>query len=168
YDSLGTFEFLIDATDVRDDSPFAFIEANPRLQVEHTVTEEITGVDLVQLQLRLAGGMPLGDLGLPASPPRGVAVQVRINAEPIGADGGVRPAGGTLTVFEAPSGPGIRVDTAGYAGYRINPRFDSLLAKLVAHVTSASTTTALAKAARALDEFVIAGVPTNIPFLRRL
>src|SRR5262249_17398599 len=71
-------------------------------------------------------------------------------------------------VFEVPSGPGIRVDSAGYAGYRINPRFDSLLAKLVAHVTSASTAAAFAKAARALDEFVIAGVPTNVPFLRRL
>jgi acetyl/propionyl-CoA carboxylase alpha subunit len=168
YDNLGTFEFLIDATDLRDDSPFAFIEANPRLQVEHTVTEEITGLDLVQLQLRLAGGAPLGDLDLPATPPRGVAVQVRINAERVGPDGSVRPSGGTLTVFEAPSGPGVRVDSAGYAGYRINPRFDSLLAKLVAHVTSASTAAALAKASRALDEFVIAGVSTNVPFLRRL
>jgi acetyl/propionyl-CoA carboxylase alpha subunit len=168
FDNLGTFEFLIDATDVRDDTPFAFIEANPRLQVEHTVTEEITGVDLVQLQLRLAGGASLAELDLPASPPRGVAVQVRINAERIGTDGSVRPSGGVVTAFELPSGPGIRVDSAGHAGYRTNPRFDPLLAKLVAHVTSAGAAAALAKAARALDELVIAGVPTNVPFLRRL
>jgi len=168
FDNLGTFEFLIDATDVRDDTPFAFIEANPRLQVEHTVTEEITGVDLVQLQLRLAGGASLAELDLPASPPRGVAVQVRINAERIGTDGSVRPSGGAVTAFELPSGPGIRVDSAGHAGYRTNPRFDPLLAKLVAHVTSAGAAAALAKAARALDELVIAGVPTNVPFLRRL
>ena len=132
------------------------------------MTEEITGVDLVQLQLRLAGGASLAELDLPASPPRGVAVQVRINAERIGTDGSVRPSGGVVTAFELPSGPGIRVDSAGHAGYRTNPRFDSLLAKLVAHVTSAGAAAAFAKAARALDELVIAGVPTNVPFLRRL
>jgi acetyl/propionyl-CoA carboxylase alpha subunit len=168
FDNLGTFEFLIDATDVHDDSPFAFIETNPRLQVEHTVTEEITGADLVQLQLRLAGGASLADLDLPVSPPRGVAVQVRINAERFAPDGSVRPAGGTLAAFEVPSGPGIRVDSCGYAGYRTNPRFDPLLAKIVAHAAAGGFAGALGKMARALDEIVIAGVPTNVPFLRRL
>jgi acetyl/propionyl-CoA carboxylase alpha subunit len=168
FDNLGTFEFLIDATDARDDAAFAFIEANPRLQVEHTVTEEVTGIDLVQLQLRLAGGASLAELDLPGTPPRGVAVQVRVNAERVAADGSVRPSGGVVATFEVPSGPGIRVDSAGHAGYRMNPRFDPLLAKLVVHVASGGTAAALAKAARALDELVVAGVPTNVPFLRRL
>ena len=98
FDNLGTFEFLLDASAGGDDAPFVFIEANPRLQVEHTVTEEVTGADLVKLQLRLASGCSLGDLGLdgPPAAPRGYAVQARVNTETIAADGGVRPAGGTL------------------------------------------------------------------------
>src|SRR5262249_6221413 len=149
----------------------AFIEANPRLQVEHTVTEEVTGVDLVKLQLELAAGCSLAELGVDRpdrSEPRGFAVQVRVNTETIAPDGSVRPAGGTLSAFDLPSGPGVRVDTAGHVGYRTNPRFDSLLAKVVGHGTSGSFAEALARAARALAELRIEGVATNSAFLRRL
>lgn len=168
YDNLGTFEFLVDAADMKT---FAFIEANPRLQVEHTVTEEVTGVDLVQTQLRIAGGESLAGLGLtqediPA--PRGFAIQLRVNMETMEADGNARPAGGTLSVFEPPSGPGLRVDTFGYAGYRTSPSFDSLLAKLIVHSRSSDYADAVRRAARALSEFRIEGVATNIPFLRNL
>src|SRR6202040_1263229 len=127
YDNLGTFEFLVDAGDERREAPFAFIEANPRLQVEHTVTEEVTGVDLVKLQLKLAAGYSLAELGLlqaDVPPPRGFAIQARINMESMGADGLAKPSGGTLAAFEMPSGPGLRVDTFGYAGYTTSPRFD--------------------------------------------
>src|SRR5262249_36876317 len=110
YRSLGTFEFLVDGEE------FFFIEANPRLQVEHTVTEEVWGVDLVKAQLQLAGGMALAKTGLAGAKPRGHAIQLRINMETMTADGSAKPGGGTLTVFEPPSGPGVRVDTYGYAG----------------------------------------------------
>jgi len=106
----------------------------------------------------LGGGPP---------PPRGTALQLRINAETMLPSGEVQPATGTLTAFEIPSGPGVRVDTDGFAGYVCNPRFDSLLAKLVVHST-AGVDGALGKAARALDEFRIDGVATNRGFLRRL
>src|SRR4029453_16272295 len=101
-------------------------------------------------------------------PPRGFAVQARVNAETMAPDGQVRPASGVLATFEPPTGPGIRVDSYGYAGYRINPRFDSLLAKVVGRVTAGSVTDALARTARALDEFTVEGVSTNLPVLRRL
>jgi acetyl/propionyl-CoA carboxylase alpha subunit len=171
FENVGTIEFLVDAAAAGDDEAFAFIEANPRLQVEHTVTEVVTGIDLVTLQLELAAGRSLADLGLrqavvPA--PRGMAMQVRINLETMGGDGAARPAGGTLAAFEGPSGPGIRLDTFGYAGYRTNPRFDSLLAKLVVSSASGALAEVAAKAYRALCEFRIAGVPTNIPFLQAL
>jgi acetyl/propionyl-CoA carboxylase alpha subunit len=172
YRNIGTFEFLVDASAPgSDDAGFVFIEANPRLQVEHTVTEEVTGVDLVQVQLRIATGETLSDLGLtqdavPA--PRGFAIQARINMEKMTSSGQVRPAGGTLTVFEPPTGPGIRVDSYGAVGYKTSPRFDSLLAKLIAHSVSADPTAALRKAERALAEFRIEGVGTNAAFLRAL
>ena len=114
YDSLGTFEFLVDA-DGGDGADYAFIEANPRLQVEHTVTEEVTGVDLVKAQLLLAAGQSLAELGLcqaDIARPRGFAIQLRINAESMGNDGAARPSGGKLTAFQAPSGNGIRVERA--------------------------------------------------------
>ena len=136
YDNLGTFEFLLDASREDAEPAFAFIEANPRLQVEHTVTEEVTGVDLVKVQLQLAAGRSLAELGLKQAQipePRGFAMQMRINMESMGADGVAKPSGGTLTAFEAPSGPGLRIDTFAYTGYTTNPRFDSLLAKLIAH-----------------------------------
>src|SRR5580692_4394575 len=170
YRGVGTIEFLIDQ-DANSTTPFAFIEANPRLQVEHTVTEEITGLDLVRIQLQIAAGGTLAKLGLrqlaiPA--PRGVAIESRINMETMNPDGTARPAGGTLSVYEPASGPGVRVDGFGYADYHTSVRFDSLLAKLIVHVIDGDLCTAARKAERALAEFRIAGVPTNIPFLRAL
>lgn len=159
YESLGTFEFLVDGEE------FWFLEANPRLQVEHTVTEEITGVDLVKAQIRLAAGEDLAAVGL-AAPPRasGCAVQVRVNAETIGADGAPRPSAGTLTAFAPPSGPGVRVDTHGHAGHRTSPRYDPLLAKVIARAEDLPS--AAARAHGALGEFEIAGVATSIPLLQ--
>ncbi len=171
YDNIGTFEFLVDATAMNDDAAYAFIEANPRLQVEHTVTEEVTGVDLVQIQLQLAAGRSLTELRLRQSEvpePRGFSLQVRINMETMGADGAVRPSGGTITAFEAPSGPGVRTDTFGYVGYRMSPHFDSLLAKLIGHTPSADFADVVTRTYRALCEFKIEGVSTNIPFLQSL
>lgn len=171
YRSLGTFEFLVDASQDGDDAPFMFMEANPRLQVEHTITEEITGVDLVRTQLQIAAGKSLGELELTQdriAPPRGFAVQLRINMETMQADGSALPSGGELSVFEPPTGPGIRVDTFGYTGYRSNPRYDSLLAKLVVRAPSGGYAALLSRAYRALGEFRIEGVPTNIGFLQNL
>ncbi|MDG2333260.1 MAG: carboxyl transferase domain-containing protein [Myxococcota bacterium] len=169
YRGLGTFEFLVDARPEAE-GKFAFIEANPRLQVEHTVTEEITGVDLVVLQLELAGGKSLASLGFGASPPspRGYAVQLRINMEKMAKDGSPRPASGTLAVFEAPSGPGIRVDHHAHAGFKSNPNFDGLLAKVIAHSPSPAYDQALARAYRALCELRAEGIATNIGFLQDL
>jgi acetyl/propionyl-CoA carboxylase alpha subunit len=171
YDNLGTFEFLVDATDGMGEAQFAFIEANPRLQVEHTVTEAVTGVDLVKLQIELAAGRSLAELGLRQAEvpqPRGYAIQLRINMESMGADGVAKPAGGTITAFEPPSGPGLRIDTFGYAGYSTSARFDSLLAKLIAHSPSQEFADVVRKAYRALCEFRIEGVATNIGFLQSL
>ena len=117
YEGLGTFEFLVDLAST--ELPFVFIECNPRLQVEHTITEEVTGVDLVQAQIALAAGHTLQDLGLdPAAPPaaQGFAVQWRINAETLDAQGGATPGSGTLTRIDLPTGPGVRVDTHGVTG----------------------------------------------------
>jgi acetyl/propionyl-CoA carboxylase alpha subunit/acetyl-CoA carboxylase carboxyltransferase component len=171
YDHIGTFEFLVDARDLNDGSPFAFIEVNPRLQVEHTVTEAVTGLDLVRIQLDLARGASLASLGLrqeeiPA--PRGFAIQVRVNMETMTEDGNTLPSGGTLAAFDPPTGPGIRVDTFGYAGYRTSPRFDSLLAKVIAHTNRPFFEDAVTRCYRALAEFRIEGVQTNIPFLQNL
>ncbi len=167
-DNLATVEFLVEA-DGEEDAPFAFIEANPRLQVEHTVTEELTGLDLVRIQLDLAAGHPLGAVGLGQVPEaRGMAIEVRVNVETMAPDGSIRPSSGMLTAFEPPSGAGIRVDTSGYVGYRTSPRFDSLLAKLIVSSRSDDPAELLAKAYRALCEFKIAGVPTNVPVLQRL
>jgi acetyl/propionyl-CoA carboxylase alpha subunit/acetyl-CoA carboxylase carboxyltransferase component len=171
YRNLGTFEFLVDASGRAGAQPFVFIEANARLQVEHTITEEVTGVDLVQAQIRLAAGATLADLGLddPAiARPRGYAVQVRVNLETVAEDGAVRPAGGALTVYEAPGGPGVRTDGFGYTGYRTSTAFDSLLAKVIGHSPSARFEDAVARTARALSEFRLDGVETNIPLLQNI
>jgi acetyl/propionyl-CoA carboxylase alpha subunit/acetyl-CoA carboxylase carboxyltransferase component len=165
YRSLGTMEFLVDGDEA------VFIEGNARLQVEHTVTEEVTGLDLVRLQLQIAAGRSLADLALTQDrvpEPRGHAVQARVNLETMAADGSARAAGGTLTVFEPPSGPGVRVDGFGYAGYATSARFDSLLAKLIVHAGAGGLSRAVAKAYRALSEFRIEGSPTNIAFLQNL
>jgi acetyl/propionyl-CoA carboxylase alpha subunit/acetyl-CoA carboxylase carboxyltransferase component len=165
YESLGTFEFLVETQ--RDD--FVFIEANARLQVEHTVTEEVIGVDLVQAQIEVARGRSLADLGLAEAPAqRGYAIQLRVNTETMDATGAVKPTGGTLSVFEPPSGPGVRVDSFGYAGYATNPNFDSLLAKVIVHDRGPAFADAVRKATRALDEFRLEGVATNIPILRAI
>jgi acetyl/propionyl-CoA carboxylase alpha subunit/acetyl-CoA carboxylase carboxyltransferase component len=170
YRGLGTIEFLVDQ-DSGSAMPFAFIEANPRLQVEHTVTEAVTGLDLVGIQLKIAAGGSLSKMGLrqfaiPA--PRGVAIEARVNLESMNTDGTARPTGGTLSTYEPASGPGIRVDGFGYSGYRTGVKFDSLLAKVIVHVSEGDLARAARKAERALSEFRIVGVPTNIPFLRAL
>jgi pyruvate carboxylase len=169
YRGLGTFEFLVDAEAYRSGGGFAFIEANPRLQVEHTVTEMVTGVDLVQAQLAIAGGATLADLGLagPPAPPRGTAVQARINLESLGPGGVPRPTSGTLTAYDVPSGPGLRTDTFAYAGYRTSQSYDPLLAKVIAHAPGGFRQAAR-RLVRALEEFRIEGVETNRDTLRAL
>ena len=167
YLNLGTIEFLVDA----DTGAFFFIEANPRLQVEHTVTEEVTGLNLVELQLKLADGQSLEALGLTPDKvpsPRGIAMQLRINTETMGTDGEAKPGGGLITAFDAPSGQGIRVDSYGYAGYSTNPAYDSLLAKLIVHTRSNKLQDVMNKGYRALCECNITGAPTNIAFLQNL
>ncbi len=165
YQSLGTFEFLFDPVH----NTWFFIEANARLQVEHTVTETVLGMDLVQLQIGLAQGKSLAQLGYsPAQPPmpHGYAIQARVNMETLQTDGSTRPSGGTLTAFDAPTGPGIRTDSFGYTGYQTNPNFDSLLAKVIVHSRSNDFSVALRACDRALADFRIEGLPTNIGFLR--
>ncbi|MDA8247903.1 MAG: carbamoyl-phosphate synthase large subunit [Rhodospirillales bacterium] len=171
YDSLGTFEFLVDGESGGADARFTFIEANPRLQVEHTVTEEVLGIDLVKSQILVAAGAPLSALDLtegkiPA--PRGYAIQLRVNMETIDAAGNTHPSGGTLAVFDPPSGPRVRVDTFGYAGYRTSAAFDSLLAKVVVHSAVPRWKDAVVKASRVLREFRIDGVESNIAFLQAI
>ena len=168
YNNLGTFEFLVENSS-GDDAAIAFIEANPRLQVEHTITEEVRGIDLVKAQIGLAFGRSLAELGVTDdAPSRGYAIQLRINAESMGADGVTRPSSGIISIFEPPSGPGIRVDTCAYAGHQISPRFDSLIAKLIVHSPSADFSDVVNRAYRALCRFRIEGIATNIPFLQAL
>jgi len=167
---LATAEFLLAGEDA------AFLEVNARLQVEHTVTEEVTGLDLVELQLRVAGGARLAELGLDSEHPpaaRGVAVQARVNAETLSRDGSVRPAGGTLTRFDPPTGRGVRVDTDCAPGRSVSPRYDSLLAKvIVSDPAAAADQTGLlrvtTRAERALGGFEVAGTATNLGLLRAL
>jgi acetyl/propionyl-CoA carboxylase alpha subunit/acetyl-CoA carboxylase carboxyltransferase component len=167
YRGVATVEFLVDI----DTGDAMFIEANPRLQVEHTVTEEVIGVDLVATQLRIAQGATLTDLGLeqaavPAA--RGMAIQARLNVETMLADGSTMPSGGTVTAWSPPGGAGIRCDTYLYAGYVTNPRYDSLVAKVVAHSPEASLTAASARLYRALSEVRLDGPATNLAMLQNL
>lgn len=156
-----TVEFLVTASDMW------FLEVNPRLQVEHTVTEMVTGADLVAVQLDLAQGRKLADLELPeSSEPRGYAVQARVNAELITAGGAILPSSGTITRFDAPTGIGVRVETAARVGMRQGVRFDSLLAKIVAHGPSYHA--ARQRCSDALSETVLSGVDTNIGLLRAM
>lgn len=169
YEGLGTFEFLVDLAS--SDLPFVFIECNPRLQVEHTITEEVTGVDLVQAQIALAAGRTLQDIGLdPAAPPSvlGFAIQWRINAETLDAQGNATPGSGTLSRFDLPAGPGVRVDTHGAAGATPSPHYDTLLAKLIVHTRSPRFADALRRSQRALAECRIDGVATNLALLQAL
>ena len=161
YVNAGTVEFL-----VAPDGEFTFMEMNPRIQVEHTVTEEVTGVDLVGAQLRIAAGETLPDMGLvqEAITVRGFAVQCRITTED--PSDGFRPDTGTITSYQSPGGPGVRLDGAVYAGAEVTPYFDSLLVKLTTRGPDLQT--AALRARRALREFRVRGVRTNVDFLRRL
>jgi acetyl-CoA carboxylase, biotin carboxylase subunit len=158
YASAGTVEFIVD-----ERGDFQFIEMNTRIQVEHPVTELITGVDLVKEQLRIAAGGRL-TLAQADISPRGWAIEFRINAEDPEAD--FRPSPGEITGLELPGGPGVRVDTAVYAGYSIPPFYDSLVAKLI--VWGRDRAEALARGRRALQEFRVEGINTTIPFHLRM
>ncbi len=155
YVGAGTVEFLLSAT-----GAISFLEVNTRLQVEHTVTEETAGIDLVVEQLRVADGLPLSITETPA--PRGHAFEVRINAEDVGR--GFLPAPGKVAVFEAPGGIGVRLDTGVVSGSAVPGQFDSMMAKLI--VTGATRAQAVARARRALKEFRIEGLASVLPFHR--
>ncbi|GAB3153261.1 pyruvate carboxylase [Microbacterium neimengense] len=164
YQNAGTVEFLLETAGPRA-GEVVFIEMNPRIQVEHTVTEEVTDVDLVQAQMRIAAGATLAELGLtqPEIPLRGAALQCRLTTED--PTQGFRPDTGKITTYRSPGGAGIRLDggtTA--AGSQISPHFDSMLAKLTCR--GRDFPAAVARARRALAEFRIRGVSTNIPFLQ--
>jgi acetyl-CoA/propionyl-CoA carboxylase, biotin carboxylase, biotin carboxyl carrier protein len=154
YAGAGTCEFL-----VGQDGTVSFLEVNTRLQVEHPVTEEITGIDLVREMFRIADGEPLGYDDPPA---RGHSIEFRINAEDPARN--FLPAPGTITAWNPPSGPGVRLDAGYAAGMTVPQVFDSLIAKLI--VTGASRSEALQRAARALAEFEVGGMPTVLPFHR--
>jgi len=155
YYGAGTVEFLVSA-----DGAVAFLEVNTRLQVEHPITEETAGIDLVQEQFRVAAGLPLSVSEDPVA--KGHSFEFRINAEDVGR--GFLPSPGTVALFEVPTGPGIRVDTGVRAGSNVPPQFDSLLAKLI--VSGADRQQALRRARRALTEFNITGLATVLPFHR--
>jgi acetyl-CoA/propionyl-CoA carboxylase biotin carboxyl carrier protein len=154
YAGAGTCEFL-----VGQDGTVSFLEVNTRLQVEHPVSEEVTGIDLVREMFRIADGQ---DLGYSDPPHRGHSIEFRINAEDPGRN--FLPAPGTITEWSPPSGPGVRVDAGYTRGMTVPQAFDSLIAKLI--VTGASRQQALERARRALDEFVVGGMPTVLPFHR--
>jgi acetyl-CoA carboxylase biotin carboxylase subunit len=156
YENAGTVEFLLD-----QDGSFYFMEMNTRIQVEHPVTELVTGVDLVKLQIRVAAGEPLDISSLER--PRGHAIECRINAEdPVT----FRPSPGPLETFHLPGGPGVRVDTHAYEDYVIPPHYDSLIAKLITYGEDRSE--AIARMERALDFFVIEGISTSIDLHKRI
>ena len=156
YVGAGTVEFLLDA-----DGSFYFMEMNTRIQVEHPVTEMVTGHDLVKEQIRVAAGEPLS---FGETPLVGHAIEVRINAEDPYRN--FQPCPGEITAYHPPGGPGIRIDTHVYAGYTVPPYYDSLLAKLIAHGRDRAE--ALARLGQALDSFILEGVKTTIPFLARV
>ncbi len=158
YVGSGTVEFLLDPS-----GEFFFIEMNTRIQVEHTVTEVTTGLDLVKEQIRVAAGEPLsfpeGEI-----PQRCHAIEFRINAED--PDRGFAPAPGTITTFHQPGGPGVRIDTHVYSGYRVPPFYDSLIAKLI--VSGKTRDEAVVRGREALESFIIEGIPTTIGYLSRI
>ncbi len=155
YQNAGTIEFLLDT-----DGRFYFMEMNTRVQVEHPVSETITGVDIIREQLRIAAGEPMSCAPLAPLSPTCHAIEFRINAEDPAH--GFRPCPGTITRFDLPGGPGVRVDTFVRAGSVISPTYDSLVAKLI--VWDDTRPAAIARACRALSEFVIEGIATTIPF----
>ena len=152
YEGVGTVEFLVDK-----DRNFYFMEMNTRIQVEHTITEEVIDFDLVREQIKIAAGIPIS--GLNYEPTRH-SIQCRINAEDPFSD--FRPSPGKITSYHSPGGHGVRIDTHTYAGYTIPPNYDSMIGKLI--VSAQTREEALAKMERALNEYVIEGVHTTIPF----
>jgi acetyl-CoA carboxylase biotin carboxylase subunit len=158
YENVGTLEFLVDG-----DGNAYFIEINCRIQVEHPVTEMLTGIDLVATQIRIASGEPLGFTQADV-PQRGHAIEFRINAED--AEHDFRPAAGTIERFNAPGGPGVRFDSHAYTGYEVPPYYDSLLGKLV--VWGENREHAIARSRAALSELIIDGVVTNLEIHRAL
>jgi acetyl-CoA carboxylase biotin carboxylase subunit len=158
YVGAGTVEFLLD-----HDGAFYFMEMNTRIQVEHPVTEMVTGIDLVKEQIRVAAGEPLSLSGN-VSRLRGHAIECRVNAEDPYRN--FQPSPGLVTAYHPPGGPGVRVDTHIYAGYTVPPHYDSLLAKVIVHGRDRAE--ALARMGQALDSFILEGVSTTIPFLARV
>ena len=156
YEGVGTVEFLVDK-----DRNFYFMEMNTRIQVEHTITEEVINYDLIKEQIKLAAGENISGRNYY---PQMHAIQCRINAED--PDRGFAPCPGTITVYHAPGGHGVRLDTHVYAGYKIPPYYDSMISKLI--VVAQTRDEAILKMQRALDEYVIEGVKTTIPFHQRL
>ena len=157
YSNVGTLEFLYD-----EKGRFYFMEMNTRIQVEHTVTEMVTGLDLVREQIRLAAGQTLS-APFQGRKPRGHSIEVRINAEdPVT----FAPSPGRITALNLPGGLGVRVDTHIYENYVVPPNYDSLLAKLIVHAEDRDA--AIRRLRRALDEFVVEGIKTNLPFHRKL
>ena len=152
YEGAGTVEFLVD-----DDLNFYFMEMNTRIQVEHPVTEQITGYDLIEEQIKVAAGKSIADYQVNLS---GHSIECRINAED--PEFNFRPSAGEITVFHPPGGQGVRLDTHVYSGYRIPPYYDSMIAKLI--VTAKTRPEAIIKMRRALQEFIIEGVKTTIPY----
>jgi acetyl-CoA carboxylase, biotin carboxylase subunit len=157
YESAGTVEFLLDAS-----GRFYFLEVNTRIQVEHPVTEMITGIDLVRAQIRIAGGEPLGlrqqDVSF-----RGHAIECRVTAEdPVS----FAPSPGRVVAYVAPGGPGVRVDSHCFAGYTVPPYYDSLVAKLITH--GADRAEALARMRRGVAEYIVEGIKTTLPLHARL
>jgi acetyl-CoA carboxylase biotin carboxylase subunit len=156
YRGVGTMEFLF------ENGKFYFIEMNTRLQIEHTITEMITGIDLVREQIRVAAGIPLSykqsDIRF-----NGHAIECRINAEnPVT----FIPSPGKIVGYHAPGGLGVRVDSALYDGYKIPPHYDSMIAKLIVHGTSRNE--CLLRLKRAIDEFVVGGIDTTLPLHQRI
>jgi len=158
YVGAGTIEFLLD-----EDGSFYFMEMNTRIQVEHPVTEMVTNFDLVKEQIRVAAGEPI-QFEIKGGRVRGHAIECRVNAEDPFRN--FQPSPGRIDVYHPPGGPGVRVDTHIYAGYTVPPHYDSLLAKVIVHGNT--RTEALARMHQALDSFIIEGVTTTIPFLRRV
>ncbi len=154
YENCGTIEYLVD-----DDGNFYFMEMNTRIQVEHPITEEVYGCDLIKEQIRIASGEPLSQ-HVRHNNPRHHAIECRINAEDPYND--FRPSPGTINLFYSPGGRGVRVDTHAYSGYTVPPYYDSMIAKLI--VTGATREIAIDRMKRALNEFLIEGIKTTIPF----
>jgi acetyl-CoA carboxylase, biotin carboxylase subunit len=157
YVGAGTIEMLLD-----EDGSYFFMEMNTRIQVEHPVTEMLTGIDLVKEQIRVAAGEPLSVTELP--PLRGHVIEVRVNAEDPARN--FQPSPGKILAFHPPGGPGVRLDTHVYDGYTVPPYYDSLLAKLICQGRDREE--AIARMHVALDGFIIEGVTTTIPFLARV